>query len=135
NQSKGWVTGERGTLFMASLNTGISFISNRIPAHFFLSQNYPNPFNPITKIKFNIAPRLSSPSPSNTFGLGSSGDPLVTLKVYDILGKEVAILVNEKLKPGEYEVSFDGGSLSSGIYFYTLSTDNFKETKKMLLIK
>ena len=59
----------------------------------------------------------------------------VSLKVYDILGKKVADLVNEKKNPGSYSVQFDGSKLSSGIYFYILNTDNFKSTKKMLLVK
>jgi hypothetical protein len=59
----------------------------------------------------------------------------VVLKVFDILGKEITTLVNEKLNPGTYEVNFDGNGLSTGIYFYTLTSGSFKETKKMLMIK
>jgi photosystem II stability/assembly factor-like uncharacterized protein len=83
-----------------------------------LYQNYPNPFNPTTNIKYQIT--------DNSF---------ISLKVFDILGKEVATLVNKKLNSGTYEVTFDGSNLSSGIYFYKLKTDKFVESKKMILIK
>jgi hypothetical protein len=101
------------------------------PGDYYLFQNYPNPFNPSTKIKFQI--------PSITL-LQSQSDNLVTLKVYDVLGNEIATLVNEEKQPGIYEVEFslnsDGGrNLSSGIYFYQLKSGNFVETKKMLLLK
>ncbi|MBI5404196.1 MAG: T9SS type A sorting domain-containing protein [Ignavibacteriae bacterium] len=92
--------------------------TENIPEKFSLSQNYPNPFNPSTNIKFRI-----------------KNNKYTTLKIYDVLGKEVATLVNEKLKPGEYEVTFDGSELPSGVYFYKLTTDDFTETKKMLMIK
>jgi len=85
---------------------------------FNLLQNYPNPFNPTTTI---------------TYTIGSSG--LVTLKVYDILGNEVAVLVDEMKHVGSYEVKFDGKELSSGIYFYTLISGNFIATKKLILLK
>lgn len=96
----------------------ISQISSEIPAGFSLSQNYPNPFNPTTVIGFQI--------PAAGF---------ISLKIYDINGKELSELVNENLKAGEYKVNFDGKSLPSGIYFYKLATDNFTQTKKMLLVK
>jgi len=83
-----------------------------------LKQNYPNPFNPVTTINYQI-PELS----------------FVTLKVYDVLGSEVAILVNEEKLIGRYEVEFDGSELTSGIYFYKLQAGDFIETKKMILIK
>jgi hypothetical protein len=104
--------------------TGIEPTNNsRIPNEFKLFQNYPNPFNPSTKIKFEL--------PLSKGGLKG----VVSLKVYDILGKEIQTLVNEQLQPGTYEVEFDGSNLPSGIYFYKLSTGNFTETNKMLLIK
>lgn len=93
-----------------------------IPDRFHLSQNYPNPFNPLTKIKFSIQS-------------GTELSSNVTLKVYDILGNEVAVLVNKELKSGDYEVEFSPKDLSSGIYFYRLSAGSFIETKKMLLMK
>jgi len=91
-----------------------------------LSQNYPNPFNPITIIKFSI--------PSITHRQAQS-DVFVTLKIYDVLGNEIAILVNEEKPSGTYEIEFDGNELTSGIYFYKLQAGNFIETKKMVLIR
>jgi hypothetical protein len=85
---------------------------------FYLSQNYPNPFNPSTSIRFQIA---------------NSG--FVTLKVYDVLGNETADLVNEEKQPGVYEVEFNSNNYTSGIYFYTLKTEDNIITKKMLLLK
>ena len=104
---------------------GVNNISTEIPDNFSLSQNYPNPFNPVTNIKFKI-PLCHS---------GESRNPLVSLKVYDILGKEVKTLVNEILQAGTYSVRFDAGDLPSGVYFYRLKAGDFSETKKMLLIK
>jgi hypothetical protein len=100
------------------------------PKQFALMQNYPNPFNPSTKIKYTIP---SSPL-SFVEGLG------VRLLVYDILGNEVATLVNEQQSPGTYEVEFDARTtnhkqLTSGVYFYTLRAGSFKETKKMILLR
>ncbi|MBV6479605.1 MAG: hypothetical protein HGGPFJEG_02391 [Ignavibacteria bacterium] len=89
-----------------------------IPEEYSLSQNYPNPFNPVTRIKFSL-PKESS----------------VKLTVYDILGREVKKLVNEKLSVGRYEYEFNGSSFASGVYFYTLETDRFVKTKRMVLIK
>jgi hypothetical protein len=88
------------------------------PTTFALSQNYPNPFNPATVINFSI-PELSK----------------ITLKVYDVLGKEVATLLNEEKAAGNYEVKFDASRLSSGVYFYSLSAGNTLMTKKMMLMK
>jgi len=89
------------------------------PIHnFVLYQNYPNPFNPTTLIKYSL--------PEQQF---------VSLKIFDILGKEVATLVNENKPAGNYEVNFDAGNLSSGVYFYQLRASGFTETKKMLLMK
>ncbi len=103
------------------------------PVDFKLSQNYPNPFNPTTTIEYSI----KEP------GVRSQKPELVTLKVYDILGREVTTLVNEVQPPGNYEVSFDGTELSSGIYYYQIRTNDpstgsgqsFVETRKMVLIK
>jgi len=89
-----------------------------LPMSFQLFQNYPNPFNPKTIINYEL--RITS---------------YVSLKVYDGLGKEVETLVNKELNPGSYEVDFDGGNYPSGIYFYTLTAGDYKETKQMLLIK
>ena len=100
---------------------------------FKLYQNYPNPFNPVTKIKFAVASTSPLHGESSTYPL-QRGTP-VTLKVFDLLGKEVAILINEKLQPGTYEVTFNGSNLPSGVYFCKLETDNFIETKKMIIFK
>jgi len=97
---------------------GITPISNQVPKNFNLSQNYPNPFNPTTKIHFE------------TVSLGK-----VSLKIYDILGREVSTLVNEELNPGTYEVNWDAGNFASGIYLYKLSADDFIQVKKMVLVK
>jgi hypothetical protein len=86
--------------------------------NFKLNQNYPNPFNPSANIQYAIGSRQ-----------------FVTLKAYDILGKEVAVLVKEEKRAGEYEVQFDGTGLSSGIYFYQLKAGDYLETKKMILLK
>jgi len=94
-------------------------------SEFSLYQNYPNPFNPITNIKFRIA---NLPD-------GKAGFGLVTLKVYDVLGNEVATLINEEKQPGEYEVEFDASVLASGIYFYTIKAGDFSSTKKLILLK
>ncbi|MDP1678093.1 MAG: glucoamylase family protein [Bacteroidota bacterium] len=97
---------------------GVKNISNYAPETFSLMQNYPNPFNPTTTIAYSI------PQKSN-----------VVLKVFDVLGKAVAILVNETKDAGFYEVTFNGSKLSSGVYFYLLTTGNFSSTKKLLLNK
>ncbi len=96
------------------------------PDEFNLSQNYPNPFNPSTKIKFNIPSVIAS---------GAKQSEMVTLKVYDILGNEIASLVNEEKPAGSYEVDFDGTNLTSGIYFYELKAGSFILTKKMTYLK
>jgi hypothetical protein len=102
---------------------GVQNISTEVPSSYSLLQNYPNPFNPKTKIKFEI-PKT-----------GLEGYTDVSIKVYDILGREVVVLVNEKLRPGTYETEFDGTNFSSGVYFYVLRTGNYFETKKMVLLK
>jgi len=93
-------------------------IENEIPTVYALYQNYPNPFNPGTKIGFRIA-----------------GRGFVSLKVYDLLGRVIATLVNEDKPAGIYEVEFDASSLTSSIYFYQLKAGNFIETRKMILMK
>ena len=90
------------------------------PSSTMLMQNYPNPFNPTTNFEFRIS---------------SHGGEFVTLKVYDILGKEIATLVNERKLPGTYTVQFDAGNLSNGVYLYSLSVNGHTQTKKMLLLK
>ena len=102
---------------------GIRKLETNIPDEYHLLQNYPNPFNPLTTIRFDISKATHT-----------------KIIVYDILGKEVATLVNEKLKAGEYEVDWPApsGSASdypSGVYFYKLITDDFVDVKKMVLIR
>jgi hypothetical protein len=87
------------------------------PIEYTLSQNYPNPFNPTTNITYTI-PQFS----------------FVTFKVYDVLGNEIATLVNEEKRAGSYEVEFDGTDLTSGIYFYRLQANDYIEAKKMVLL-
>lgn len=101
-----------------SQSTITNINANFSVTNFSLSQNYPNPFNPSTNINFEI-PKASH----------------VRLVIYDALGREVSILVNERMNAGSYSASFDGANLNSGIYFYTFITDGFKETKKMILLK
>ncbi|NOX65590.1 MAG: T9SS type A sorting domain-containing protein [Chlorobi bacterium] len=117
--------GSKIVLFYSTLTDVVE--GNLNITKFSLDQNYPNPFNPSTKIQYTIAksPLLG--------GDGRSG--LVTLKVYDILGREVATLVNKNKKPGYYEVHFNASSLTSGIYFYRLQSGNFIQTKKMILLR
>jgi photosystem II stability/assembly factor-like uncharacterized protein len=91
---------------------------SQFPNKFFLSQNYPNPFNPLTRINYEL--------PITNY---------VSIKIYDALGNEVKTLVNEKQNAGSYSVDFNAASLPSGIYFYKLVTENFSETRKMILIK
>lgn len=110
---------------------GIQQIGNEIPKEFELKQNYPNPFNPVTKIRF--ATPLNPPFDKG--GNVRSTGGFTFLSVYDILGREVATLVNEQLQPGVYEVNFDGTNLPSGIYFYVIRSGNFTDSKKMLMIK
>ena len=102
--------------------------------NFYLSQNYPNPFNPTTKISFVIPNEVKNLSHSRNTEYYSEKQN-VTLKVYDVLGREVATLVNEQKPAGSYEAPFDASKLSSGIYFYRLKAGSFVETKKMILIK
>ena len=98
--------------------TGIQTVTTELPMKYELSQNYPNPFNPSTSIKFSIPQ-----------------SEIVSLKIYDIVGREVATLVNSKLSAGVFEYNFNASALSSGVYFYRLDAGSFTEIKKMLLIK
>jgi probable HAF family extracellular repeat protein len=99
--------------------------SEILPKEFFLQQNYPNPFNPSTTIKYNI-PNVNLSGVEGT---------RVQLKVYDVLGNEIATLVNEEKPAGSYEVNFNTINLSSGMYLYKLQAGTLVETKKMLLLK
>jgi len=97
---------------------GIQPISSIVPEKFSLNQNFPNPFNPTTSIKFEI-----------------KNSSITELKIFDALGREVETLINERLKPGTYSLTFEGSKFTSGVYFYRLTADDFVETKKMLLVK
>lgn len=112
--------GANKRLYMDRLSaiTGVSSNGNEIPEKFNLSQNYPNPFNPVTNINFSL--------PKSGF---------VSLKVYDVMGREVAALVNKDMNAGSYKVDFDASRLSTGVYFYRLSAGEFTDTKKLMLIK
>ena len=114
NNNKGWTP-----LSDYSLPVGISASSGeQVPESYTLMQNYPNPFNPSTTITFSI------PKNSQT-----------SLKIFDVLGREVRTLVNEKLSAGSYNVTINASDLTSGVYFYSLKSGNFTETKKMMLLK
>lgn len=104
---------------------GIHQVSSVVPTETKLFQNYPNPFNAISKIKYQIS-RHGGSSTNNSF---------VSLKIYDMLGKEVTTLVNENQSPGTYEVIFDGNILASGMYLYKLETENFSQTNKLIILK
>ena len=124
NELVGWAVGDSG-LILKTTNGGVTFIEDEEnnftqPKEFLLEQNYPNPFNPSTSIQYAI-----------------SSTQLVTLKVYDLLGREVATLVNEEKTAGSYNAQFtmNNVQLSSGIYFYKLQAGDFVETKKMILLK
>jgi len=120
NPNTGYIAGNGGTV-LKTTNGGYVWVKEsniEIPKNHSLSQNYPNPFNPTTRISFDL-PKAG----------------LVTIKVFDVLGKEMETLVNESLKPGTYEAAFDGSQYPSGVYFYRLSTKGFTETKRMVLIK
>jgi hypothetical protein len=99
---------------VTSLEESISFDSQS----FALYQNYPNPFNPVTSIQYSL-----------------SSLQFVTIKVFDLLGNEIATLVNEEKSAGEYDIEFNGSGLTSGFYFYQLRADGFIQTRKMILLK
>ena len=127
NENTGWAVGWNGTIVHTTnggVVTGIKQVSTDIPSKFSLEQNYPNPFNAITKIQFNV------PMDSRF-----RGNDNVVLKVFDLLGREVATLLDEYMHPGTYEVRFDAGDLTSGVYFYRLQADNFTDTKRFIIIK
>jgi hypothetical protein len=124
---RGWIIFNKDSL-SAGIQSGIygtyytgcpmNIENNSTVVNYSLYQNYPNPFNAKSNIKYQIS-KISD----------------VQIKIFDILGREIATLVNEKLQPGSYEVTFDGSNLASGVYFYKLSAGNFTETKKLTLLK
>jgi hypothetical protein len=108
---------DKGSVYLATSVKGTS--GRQLPKNFTLSQNYPNPFNPTTQISFSLPQTCA-----------------VTLKVYDILGREVAVILQDKERDaGSFSVIFDGSKLTSGVYFYRLSAGAYNETKKMIIIK
>lgn len=118
----GWSTGGNSGLDFCTIKysqlNGVTPVSTEIPQNFTLHQNYPNPFNPSTKIKFEV------PAAGN-----------VAIRIFDVLGREVGMPVNEYMKPGVYETDFDVSDLPSGVYYYKLDAGEFSETKKMILLK
>ncbi len=131
NNNTGWSAGGfqmiTGSCTILKTTTGglipVKQLGENVPVKYSLYQNYPNPFNPVTKIKFDIP---------------SLGKYEVTIRmtIYDVLGRETAIIVNEpKMKPGGYEVEWDGSNYPSGVYFYKLKAGNYSETRKMILLK
>jgi hypothetical protein len=122
NARNGMGTSPFSTIFFFTTTlTGIVNVSSEVPEKYNLYTNYPNPFNPSTKIKFDI--------PS------ANGSSNVRLVVFDAAGREVSTLINNTLNPGSYEFEFSAKNLTSGLYFYRLETDNFVDTKKMILVK
>ncbi len=118
-RDSGWAVGMNMIIRTVNGNViSVNQISSNVPSEFSLKQNYPNPFNPATKISFNIK--------NATFA---------SLKIFDMTGKEVKSLVNENIAAGSYEINFNASELNSGVYFYTLKTNEFTETKKMILVK
>ena len=131
NDSVVWGVGGAGKIMHTTNGgewlVGICNNDNEVPKELALYQNYPNPFNPITVIKFQVV---------NGFPIKTLGnDKKVVLKVFDGMGREIQTLVNESLKPGTYEVTFDGSDLNTGVYFYKLITGDYTNTKRMILIK
>ncbi|MCX6162361.1 MAG: T9SS type A sorting domain-containing protein [Ignavibacteriae bacterium] len=120
DQNTGWVVGSYAAIFSITNggSTLINQISTETPAGYSLCQNFPNPFNPSTKISFQL-PVVSSSS----------------LKIFDITGKEVATLVNERLNAGTYTVDWNASEFPSGVYFYRLTAEGYGETRKMMLIR
>jgi len=102
---------------------GIQNISGEVPKSFSLGQNFPNPFNPSTKIRFQIP------------AIAGTTRGAVSLKIYDALGREIVTLVNEELNPGTYEIEWNAAKYTSGVYFYRLTSGDFSQTRKLVLVK
>jgi len=111
------------------VSVGTNYITKGM--NFILFQNYPNPFNPATTIKYSIP----TPPASSPLAKGRTEVGFVTLKVYNLLGQEVATLVNQRQTAGSYEVKFDASNLASGVYIYRLSAGEFTASKKLMLLK
>jgi len=140
NQGNVYVTGGSDNLgntdfitFKYSSTIGIEPISTEIPQKYSLEQNYPNPFNPSTKIRFQI-PLSRGVSEGQLVTPGREG-VFTNISVYDISGRLVKTILQQNIKPGSYEITFDGTGLSSGVDFYKLVTNGFTDAKKMMLVK
>ena len=119
-----------GTVTTLCSTVGVIEEGTDVPRQFTLDQNYPNPFNPTTVIRFSL-PSQDANQAKGRVGEGSN----VVLKVYDLLGREVATLVNEVKEPGSYEVTWDASGVASGVYLYKLRAGAFTETKKLILLR
>ncbi len=137
--TNGCIVGEGGTILSTARPGSIVAVhegeGSVMPTQFSLSQNYPNPFNPTTNFDFRLPARQAGIGNFSAKGGSASGGEFVKLAMFDILGREVATLVNEKLKPGKYTVRWDGSAFPSGVYFYRLTAGGFVDTKKMVLMK
>jgi hypothetical protein len=119
NTIRGWAVTASGLISRYNETvTGITHNENEVPSSYSLSQNYPNPFNPSTKITYQL------PKSEN-----------VRVTVFDLLGREVAVLVNEFKTAGTYNIEFNASQLSSGVYLYRIDAGEFKDVKKMVLVK
>lgn len=120
NDSTGYAVGEDGTILKTTNGgvIGIGPVSNKIPSSFHVYQNYPNPFNPGTTIKIDISKQSN-----------------VKIIIYDVSGKEIAVLVNEQLKAGSYSIKWNAANYPSGLYFVKMITNEFSDTRKMILLK
>ena len=125
NDKTGWIAGDNGVILKTTTGgTNWENVNNGIPVKYTLYQNYPNPFNPVTTIKFDIPDDI--------------GTAVIRTKlvIYDVIGRQLKVLVDDDLQANSYSYSFDASDLSSGVYFYRLVAGNdFSQTKKMLLIK
>jgi hypothetical protein len=115
----GWAAGEGGTI-LATTNGGVTFVRsvNVLPSQYVLYQNYPNPFNPLTTINYDLPE-----------------EAVLSLKVFDILGKEVLLLVDGTVQAGHHSVTLDANKMASGLYFYRLTTRAFTAVKKLVVVK
>ena len=109
-----------GIIFLSQTLADLDYSENTFPKEYKLHSNYPNPFNPVTTIRFDV---------------GANPADLTTLKVYDISGRNVATLINDKLQVGRYEAMWDASGFASGVYFTELISGSFRQTQKMILLK
>ena len=126
----GFVCGDSGKV-LKTTNGGLTFVSQNgelYPEKYSLSQNYPNPFNPVTNISFSI------PLTRGVTAEGGRG-VFVKLIIYDLLGREVTSLVNQQMQPGSYNVDWDASNYPSGVYFYKLESNDYSESRRMVLVK